>query len=109
MYTEIELGGYDFTPLQNSGFLAAIGVSQATWLLLIFPPLQRKIGTGGILRLCLYVWPIFFIVAPICNALLRQGWTTAFWIVAPIFQIGGSGVSMAFSESPDLRSLVIDC
>ena len=88
--------------------MAAVGVSQAIWLLFVFPPLQRKIGTGDVLRLCLYAWPIFFAAAPICNAFLRKGWTTAFWIVAPILQIGGSGVAMGFSELPDLSVLGID-
>ncbi|TVY87934.1 Efflux pump [Lachnellula willkommii] len=96
-FTSVEKGGYGFTPLQNAAFIAGIGVSQSLWLLFVFPPLQHKIGTGGVLRLCLYAWPIFFISAPVCNAFLRNGWTTAFWVVAPIVQIGGSGVAMAFT------------
>ncbi|TVY80317.1 Efflux pump azaK [Lachnellula suecica] len=96
-YTSPANGGYGFSTLQNSAFLAAVGISQSIWLLFIFPPLQRKFGTGGILRGCLYAWPIFFASAPIANLFLRKGWTTAFWILTPILQIGGSGVAMAFT------------
>lgn len=94
------LGGYGFSSIQIAGFLAGIGISQAIWLLLVFPPLQRKYGTGAILRVCYYFWPIFFAAAPMCNQFLRWGggWRTVFWIVAPTLQIGGSGVSMAFSK-----------
>jgi hypothetical protein len=105
-FTSPSLGGYGFTPLQISYFLAAIGVSQAIWLLIFFPPLQRRFGTGGVLRACLIAWPIFFTSAPLCNAFLRWeehggggGWRTLFWIVAPTLQLGGAGVAMAFSAS----------
>ncbi|CAG8979685.1 hypothetical protein HYALB_00003916 [Hymenoscyphus albidus] len=112
-FTDISIGGCSFTPMQISYFLAGIGISQATWLLLVFPPLQLKYGTGNVLRLCLYAWPFFFAAAPLCNWFLRKGWTTAFWIVAPTIMIGGSGVAMAFTAvqlalndiSPSQRSL----
>lgn len=96
-FTQPALGGYGFTPIQISMFLGGIGISQGIWLLLVFPPLQARFGTAGVLRGCLYAWPIFFISAPICNIFLRKGWVTAFWIVAPTLQIGGSGISMAFT------------
>ncbi|KAI9050323.1 hypothetical protein LZ554_005490 [Drepanopeziza brunnea f. sp. 'monogermtubi'] len=96
-FTEVSLGGYGFTPMQISLFLAGIGVSQAIWLLLFFPSLQRKYGTGNIIRVCYISWPIFFATSPLCNYLLRHGHTTAFWIIAPTFQIAGSGVAMAFT------------
>ena len=97
-FTDIELGGYGFTPLQISLFMALGGISQAVWLLLIFPPLQHRFGTGGVLRGCAVVWPIFFFAAAAGNLFLRQDWTLAFWIVAPISMVIGSGVAMAFSE-----------
>ncbi|KAE8449021.1 hypothetical protein EG329_008609 [Mollisiaceae sp. DMI_Dod_QoI] len=98
-FTAPELGGYGFTPIQISMFLGGIGISQGIWLLVAFPYLQRRFGTGAILRACYIAWPIFFFAAPICNLFLRWGgkWETAFWIVSPTLQIGGSGVSMAFT------------
>ena len=98
-YTHPSLGGYGFSPLQISMFLGGIGISQACWLLIAFPILQRKYSTKWVIQVCLIAWPIFFAAAPLCNYFLRRGWTTAFWICAPLLQIGGSGVAMAFSES----------
>jgi hypothetical protein len=97
-FTDIELGGYGFSPRQISFFIGGGGLAQAIWLLFAFPFLQRRYGTGAVLRGCLSVWPIFFASAPLCNMFLRNGWTTCFWIIAPVFQIGGSGVAMAFSN-----------
>ncbi|MCJ1352744.1 MAG: hypothetical protein MMC33_002728 [Icmadophila ericetorum] len=96
-FTDIKLGGYGFTPLQISLFMALGGLSQAVWLLLVFPPLQRRIGTGGVLRACAVVWPMLFFVIAAGNAFLRQGWNLTFWIVEPINVAIGSGVAMAFT------------
>ncbi|KAK0111141.1 hypothetical protein ONS95_001517 [Cadophora gregata] len=96
-FTRPYLGGYGFTPIQISYFLASIGVAQSIWLLIFFPIFHRKYGTGNVLRACYFIWPLTFLVAPLCNFFLRQGWTTAFWIIAPTTQVIGSGVSMAFT------------
>jgi hypothetical protein len=99
LFTEPRLGGFGFTPLQISLFLGVSGLSQALWTLLIFPPLQARIHTVGILWGCVIAWPIFFVVAPLCNLLLLHipPFLTTFWIVAPTNLILGSGVSMAFT------------
>ena len=99
-FTEPALGGFGFKPIQISLFLGGIGISQALWLLIAFPILQHRYGTGGVLRGCLYAWPIFFASSPICNMFLRKGWTTAFWVTAPTLQFAGTGVAMAFSMRP---------
>ena len=97
-FTDVHLGGYGFTPLQISLFIALAGLSQSLWLLLAFPPLQRRFGTGGVLRGCAVVWPTFFVIAALGNVFLRQGWNLTFWIVTPITLAIGSGVAMSFSE-----------
>ncbi|KAG9230225.1 major facilitator superfamily domain-containing protein [Amylocarpus encephaloides] len=96
-FTEVSLGGFGFSPMLISAFICSAGVAQAFWLLVIFPPLQHAIGTGGTLRACLYAWPLFFICSPLCNWFLRNGWTVAFWTIAPLAQTLGCGVAMAFT------------
>lgn len=98
LFTDIDKGGFQFNPQWISYFLAVAGGSQALWMLLVFPPLQKAIGTGGLLRLCAFVWPFMMASYPILNEFLRNGWTTAFWIVGPISLVIGSGVSMAFGK-----------
>jgi Na+/melibiose symporter-like transporter len=99
LFTPVNLGGTGFTPSLIALFLAVAGVSQALWLLVVFPPLHRRFGTGTVLKWCALVWPGFFIVSPICNVLLRYDHPIIFWIVAPTCLIVGSGVAMAFSMS----------
>ncbi|MCJ1402908.1 hypothetical protein MMC11_006129 [Xylographa trunciseda] len=89
--------GYGFSPLQISLFMALAGLSQAVWLLIAFPPLQRRFGTGGVLRGCAVVWPILFFMAAFGNFILRQEWRLTFWIVAPTTLALGSGIAMAFT------------
>jgi MFS family permease len=97
-FTPVELGGFGFSPLRISILMATGGASQAIWLLLVFPPLQHRFGTGGVLRGCAIAWPFMFAIWPLCNELLRHDHTVAFWIVGPINLVLGSGVAMAFSK-----------
>lgn len=98
-FTSVELGGYGFSEFQIAMFIGVGGLAQAIWLLFVFPPLQRRIGTGGVLRLCATAWPVWFAATPAANYLLRLKLETAFWTFAPILLVIGSGVAMAFSMS----------
>ncbi|KAJ3046788.1 hypothetical protein HK097_000515 [Rhizophlyctis rosea] len=96
-FTPIPLGGFSFTPIQISLFMALTGAAQSIWLLLIFPPLQHRIGTKGIMRLCASAYPFFFIFPPLLNLLLRNGEDLFFWVVFPPLLCVGLGVSMSFT------------
>lgn len=84
-------------------------------MLFVFPPLQRRIGTGSLLRICAIAWPISFCSMPLMNALLRtvrvhlhasvgittdsrQGHPTAFWVLAPFVIFFGSSIAMIYGE-----------
>lgn len=97
LFTSPSLGGFGFSIQRISLLLALAGISQALWILLAFPPLQFRFSTGWVIRACAYGWPIFFACFPLGNEFLRRGWTLPFWILVPINNIGGSGVSMAFT------------
>ncbi|KAF3286599.1 hypothetical protein TWF970_008452 [Orbilia oligospora] len=96
-YTSIALGGLGLSPLQISLFMGLNGLSQAVWLLLVFPPLQSRIGTNGVLRVCAIAYPAFLAIPPLLNLLLRGGFTLTFWISAPILMALGCGVAMSFT------------
>jgi hypothetical protein len=98
-FTSVPLGGFGFAPNLISLFFMISGISQALWLLLAFPPLQRRIGTARVLRWCGIWWPVFILGMPLGNLFLKKGWYKAFWPISIILQICGSGVSMAFSKS----------
>lgn len=99
MYTNVRLGGFGFSDQQIAMFLAIAGASQAFWILLVFPPLQKKFSTGTVLRGTAMAWPFFMAAYPILNEFLRNGWTLAFWIITPIAFVIGSGVAMVFGMS----------
>jgi hypothetical protein len=97
-YTPISLGGLEF----SAGFIAACtalnGASQAVWLLVVFPVLHKRLGTGRLLMCCAVVWPVLFAAAPFENAVLRYvGRGAVFWATGTPVLVLGSGVSMAFS------------
>ncbi|KAF2096805.1 MFS general substrate transporter [Rhizodiscina lignyota] len=96
-FTDLELGGYGFSPQLISAFLGLGGLAQAMWLLFIFPPLQHRIGTGGIIRICGYAWPFFFAGWPLGYLLLKHNLKVAFWIIVPPCLVIGSGIAMSFT------------
>ena len=101
-FTPSEIGGFGFSELEISLFMAATGAAQAVWLLIIFPPLQRRFGTGGVTRGCAIAYPFFFVIPPLLSLLLREGSPgaqVAFWILASFTQITGVGISMAFTAA----------
>jgi hypothetical protein len=96
-FTPPEYGGYGLSPLQISLFLALAGAAQSFWTLIVFTPLQHRIGTGGVLKLCTAVWPFTFAVNPILNQLLKHNMITPFWVLAITTTLIGAGVSQAFT------------
>ncbi|KAK4465597.1 protein zinc induced facilitator-LIKE 1 [Cladorrhinum samala] len=96
-FTEVSLGGFGFSPIQISLMMGLTGVSQAVWILMIFPALHVRIGTNGVLRACANAYPVFFAICPMFNLLLRNGLDTAFWMIAPPLLCLGCGVSMSFT------------
>ena len=76
--------------------LAVAGGSQAAWMLLGFPYLQKRLGTGRLLRICVAFQPLLTAQYPVANELLRHGYDKVFWIAYWPSQAFGSGVAMSF-------------
>ncbi|ETS80159.1 hypothetical protein PFICI_07688 [Pestalotiopsis fici W106-1] len=96
-FTPISLGGFGFTPFQISIFMGLTGFSQAVWLLVFFPPLQHRLGTNGVLRLCSVAYPFAMAANPLLSVILRSGAESVFWLLVPIFCLTAPGISMAFT------------
>jgi MFS family permease len=99
-FTPVELGGWAFKPKHITMFLVIAGVAQSLWVLIVFPPLQNRIGTLGVLRIVSIFSPLAFATPVILNLLLRQGSSslnTLFWIIAPALQVFLSGISLSFT------------
>ena len=96
-FTPVERGGFGFDQFQIGMFMSLNGVSQALWLLVVFPPLQHRLGTNGVIRACAAAYPFFLGSSAVLNLLLRQGFVTLFWVLAPLAIMIGPGVSMSFT------------
>jgi hypothetical protein len=97
LHTSVELGGYGFDSQTIACAIALAGVSQAAWLLLVFPKLHKRVGTKQILRYAAIGWPLFFAIYPAFHPLLSHRRHVLFWILAPLALVLGSGVAMAFA------------
>ncbi|UNI18368.1 hypothetical protein JDV02_004641 [Purpureocillium takamizusanense] len=103
LYTSVDLGGMGCSPSEITIYMTIQGGSEALWLLIVFPLLQRRIGTKGVLAVCAVAFPLFFAGYIVINALLRQqeghghhmGVLT--WVVGCIVAFVGPGVWMAFT------------
>jgi hypothetical protein len=79
--------------------IALAGLSQSFWLLVVMPPLDKKLGTRRLLRTCFVVWPWLFVLPPLSNVFAQRGqWLLAYGMIG-VGTIFGSGVSIAFSTS----------
>ncbi|KAK0254924.1 hypothetical protein B0A54_13360 [Friedmanniomyces endolithicus] len=96
-FTSIANGGLSFSDAQIAIFIAVAGVSQAAWMLIGFPPLQRWLGTGRLLRACVAFQPFFMATYPVLNELRRHGYERAFWGTLWPTLVIGSGVAMSFA------------
>ena len=100
LYTPVKLGGLGFGPSLIAAYMAAQGASQALWLLLAFPWLQKRIGTKGVMVVCGVTYPFMFALYILLNVFLRDGSQTGvafFWVVGGLAVAIGPGVSMAFT------------
>lgn len=101
-FTNPHLGGYGLSPIQISMFLAIAGGSQTLWTLLIFPPLQKRVATGGVLKFCYAYQPFIYVLMPISSILRRNGKEVEFWCLSIFTALVRASNSMASSKSRHL-------
>lgn len=102
LYTPVRLGGLGFGPSLISLIMATEAASQALWLLLAFPALQRRIGAKGVMRACGIAYPFTFVGYILLNCLLREGSDTAiawFWVLCATETLVAPGVAMSFTAA----------
>ncbi|CAG9948856.1 unnamed protein product [Clonostachys rosea f. rosea IK726] len=100
LFTPIDLGGIGYTTPQISIYMGAQAASQALWLLVVFPRLQQRMGTRGVLRVCSLGLPLFFSSFILMNVLLRTGGTACtacFWALTFLGTFVGPAVFMSFA------------
>jgi hypothetical protein len=97
-FTPVDLGGLALRPPHIAALMALAGVSQSIWLLFAMPPLDKKLGTRRLLRICFLAWPWFFVTPVLSNIMAKRGnWTGAYALMCGTTMFG-SGVSIAFTS-----------
>ncbi|OAA80185.1 Major facilitator superfamily transporter [Akanthomyces lecanii RCEF 1005] len=102
LFTPVNIGGTGFSSSQISAFMAVQGASQAFWLIVAFPILQRRYGTKNLLKMCATAYQFFFAGIILLNALLRIGGKSAMawaWTLGSFLAVTGPGVSMGFTSA----------
>jgi hypothetical protein len=62
------------------------------------PPLDKKLGTKRLLRICFVAWPWFFVSPVLSNIMAkRDNWIGTYSLIG-IATVFGSGVSIAFTS-----------
>ena len=69
--TPVGLGGMAFSARGMAAFITAQGVVEGVWVLGVFPPLHRRVGTRGILYISTAMYMVVFSDFVAANELLR--------------------------------------
>ncbi|RMZ75093.1 hypothetical protein DV737_g5464, partial [Chaetothyriales sp. CBS 132003] len=96
-FEPVSKSGLGFSPLAISLVIAGGGLAQSLWILVAFPPLQERFGTGFVLRICAFVYPVLFAVYPLLNFALKLNLNRLFWALFVPVNMLGPGVSMSFT------------
>lgn len=73
LYEPISLGGLDFNSQQTGAVLSASGAGSVLVQLVLFPFLQRRIGTLRLYQLSMCTLPLVALILPISNVVARAG------------------------------------
>jgi hypothetical protein len=85
--------------------LGTIGFSQAFWMIVVFPPLHRKLGTVRLVRLCAVALPTRFVIMPVTLLFMRRhADEAAFWTCALCILVFSSGISTISSSTSSIFS-----
>lgn len=97
LYTPVYHGGLGLSTAQITAFITAVGGSETLWLMIAFPLLQRRVGTKRVLRVCSWLWPLFFAGYAATSILEREGETVAAIVVSVTNIVVGPGAFMALT------------
>lgn len=100
LFSRVTIGGVGLISSQISAFMAIQGASQALWLILAFPFLQRRYGTKGLSKMCATAYPFFFTGCMLLSVFLRietESSLACAWIIGIMIAVIGPGVTMGLT------------
>ncbi|KAH7097167.1 MFS general substrate transporter [Auriculariales sp. MPI-PUGE-AT-0066] len=94
LFTPVHLGGLGLNLSQLSRTMAARGLAQVICILGVFPFIQKRLGTGSLLRYCATAWPVVLALVAGQNPLLRAARNPPLGFVLMLVAVIPSGISM---------------
>ena len=83
LYEPVDLGGVSFSSSSTGLLLSINGLGGALVQLLLFPPLQKRLGTLRLYTWSMFAFPLSVVLLPVANAIARAGqgerYTEAVW------------------------------
>jgi hypothetical protein len=99
-FTPRHLGGFGWLPCQISIFFALTGATQAVWLLIVFPRLQRRWGTNAIWRRAAFSYPVGYTSLILIALARRHGLVdAAFYPLCIVFTLAGGAMALPFTAT----------
>lgn len=96
--TRVQLGGWGCSPFENSILLGYGGLCQALWTLLVFPAWHKRVGTGAVLKILYYIYPVAFALGVLPSIAMRTtGNRALFWVLGIFWFTQNSAMAMTFT------------
>ncbi|GAA5986579.1 hypothetical protein JCM10908_003809 [Rhodotorula pacifica] len=96
-YSPVKIGGLGFKEADIGIALSVSGLSSVTFQILLFPPLQQRVGTVRLYRGLMSLWPIVYSLFPIMSWCAREKGRRAVWAVLTCFLVLKSIANMAYA------------
>ncbi|BGP54898.1 hypothetical protein JCM8202_003408 [Rhodotorula sphaerocarpa] len=96
-YSPVKYGGLGFKEADIGIALSISGLSSVTFQIVLFPPLQVRIGTVPLYRALMSFWPIVYVLFPIMSWCAREKGRAEVWTVLTCFLILKSVANMAYA------------
>ncbi|GAA5865394.1 hypothetical protein JCM3774_005622 [Rhodotorula dairenensis] len=96
-YSPVKIGGLGFKEADIGIALSVSGLSSVTFQILLFPPLQQRVGTVRLYRRLMSLWPLVYALFPIMSWCAREKGRRAVWVVLTCFLVLKAIANMAYA------------
>ncbi|GAA6007457.1 hypothetical protein JCM10207_006348 [Rhodosporidiobolus poonsookiae] len=98
-YSPLSIGGLGFKESSIGTALSLSGLSAVSFQLLLFPPLQARVGTVPLYRALMSLWPVVFALFPVMSYAAQHWGTKAVWGWLTVFLMLKSIANMSYATN----------
>ncbi|GAA5994481.1 uncharacterized protein JCM10292_002088 [Rhodotorula paludigena] len=96
-YSPISIGGLGFRESDTGTALSLSGLSAVAFQILLFPSLQRRLGTVRVYRALMSLWPLVFALFPVMSYCAAYRGRAAVWSVLVVFLLLKAIANMSYA------------